>query len=74
MSQGHRETASLAQVRGARRLLATGASLTALGILLSLGSRSGFASVMTVVGLALLVWSLHRVGRLGPDASLRSRS
>jgi hypothetical protein len=55
-------------------MLASGATLTAVGVLLSLGSRSTFASVMTVVGLALLVWSLHRVGRLGPDASLRSRS
>lgn len=63
--------ASPLRVRAARRLLGTGATLAALGIVLSLGGGGDFPSVLAVLGLGLTVAGLHRVGRLGPDASVR---
>lgn len=56
------------RVQSARRLVALGATATTLGIALSLDASASFAGALAVVGIVLLVFGLHRVGRLGPDA------
>jgi hypothetical protein len=58
--------ASPARVRNARRLVAVGATLSTLGIALSLDSAVGLAGAVTVCGLATSLFGLHRIGRLGP--------
>jgi hypothetical protein len=55
-----------APARSARRLVAVGATLSALGIALSLDSAVGVAGAVTVCGLVATVIGLHRIGRLGP--------
>jgi hypothetical protein len=66
MPETSRAPESPAQVRGARRLVAVGATLSALGIALSLDSAVGFAGAVTVCGLLATLVGLHRIGRLGP--------
>lgn len=55
------------QVRLATGPLSVGALGTVIGVSLSLLGGGDFAAGMTLVGAALLLYGLHRLGRLGPD-------
>jgi uncharacterized membrane protein YphA (DoxX/SURF4 family) len=54
--------------RQVRTLLATGATGVALGVAVAVGGAAGVGSVVTVGSLILLIYSVHRFGRVGPDA------
>ena len=49
------------------RFLLGGATLLVLGIALSATGEAMFGSLITIVGVALLVSGLHTFGRAGPD-------
>lgn len=51
----------------ALRFLLGGATLLVLGIALSATGEAMFGSLITIVGVALLVSGLHTFGRAGPD-------
>lgn len=57
----------------ARSLLKIGACTTAAGIALAVTGDGDVARWLTLFGLALLIWGLHRFGRLGADASRESK-
>jgi len=50
-----------------RTLLSVGATGTLLGIALSTGEQPTLGGVITVLGLALTIYGLHRFGRSGSD-------
>jgi hypothetical protein len=52
----------------ARTLLKIGACTSAAGIALAVTGDNDVSRWLTIAGLALLVWGLHRFGRLGVDA------
>ncbi len=56
-----------AGLEGTRARLAAYAALTLAGIALSVLSDSTLGGVVTVGALAMLIWTLHRFGRNGPD-------
>ena len=51
----------------ARSILKIGACTAAAGIALAVTGDNDVARWLTVIGLVLLVWGLHRFGRLGVD-------
>jgi hypothetical protein len=53
----------------ARSLLKIGACTTAAGIALAVTGDNDVSRWLTLAGLVLLVWGLHRFGRLGVDAA-----
>jgi hypothetical protein len=54
--------------QNARRFLGIAATLGVLGIAFNLnGDDSTLPKVLAGVGVAALIWSIHRFGRLGPD-------
>ena len=55
--------------QNARRFLGIAATLGVLGVAFNLnsGDDSTLPKVMAAVGVAALIWSIHRFGRLGPD-------
>lgn len=55
------------QVRLATGPLGMGALGLVLGVLLGLLGQSDVSAGLTLAGAALLLWGLHRLGRLGPD-------
>jgi len=55
------------RVRLATGPLAIGALGTVVGIALSLLEVGDFAAALTLSGGAMLLWGLHRLGRLGAD-------
>jgi hypothetical protein len=55
------------QVRLATGPLSVGALGTVLGISLSVLGAGNLAAGMTLAGAALLLYGLHRLGRLGAD-------
>lgn len=54
-----------------RVLLKVGATLTVCGIALAVADDEGIARWLALAGIALLVFGLHRFGRLGSDARWR---
>ncbi|MGE0327814.1 MAG: hypothetical protein AB7S68_36215 [Polyangiaceae bacterium] len=56
-----------------RRVLAIGASLTLVGIGLSVTASQALGAWITVGALLVLLYGLHRLGRLGPDEPLKKR-
>ena len=58
---------SRASEASARSILKIGACTSAAGIALAVTGDNDVARWLTVVGLVLLVWGLHRFGRLGVD-------
>lgn len=54
-----------------RTLLKVGATLAACGIALAVADDEGIARWLALAGIALLVFGLHRFGRLGNDARWR---
>ena len=53
-----------------RSLLAAGASVAFIGIALAATDNQGLGSWLTLAGLLVLIYGLHRFGRTGPDAPL----
>lgn len=59
----------------ARSLIKIGACATAAGIALAVTGDNDVSRWLTLAGVVLLVWGLHRFGRLGRDADVeRERS
>lgn len=56
-----------------RRVLAVGASLSLAGIALSATGSASIGSWLTVGALLVVLYSLHRLGRAGPDEPLTPR-
>jgi len=58
----------------ARSLIKIGACTTAAGIALAVTGDNDVSRWLTVVGIVLLVWGLHRFGRLGDDQASERRA
>lgn len=56
-----------ADIERTRARLAAYAALTLVGIALSILSDSTLGGVVTAGALVMLIWTLHRFGRSGPD-------
>jgi hypothetical protein len=57
--------------QNARRFLGIAATLGVLGVAFNLGSDdSTLPKVLAALGVVALIWSIHRFGRLGPDAMI----
>src|SRR5438552_11205437 len=57
--------------QNARRFLAIAATLGVLGVAFNLNSDdSTLPKIIAALGIVTLIWSIHRFGRLGPDAPL----
>lgn len=54
-----------------RRFMGIAATLGVVGVATNLNGDSTLAKVLAVAGLVAMIWSIHRFGRLGPDAPLR---
>ena len=54
-----------------RTLLKIGATLVVCGIALAVADDEGIARWLALAGIGLLVFGLHRFGRLGSDARWR---
>ncbi|MGC4088893.1 MAG: hypothetical protein QM756_13530 [Polyangiaceae bacterium] len=54
-----------------RMLVKIGAVSTVCGIVLAVADDQGVSILLTLGGVLLLVWGLHRFGRLGADARVR---
>jgi hypothetical protein len=67
--QGERER----RVRLATGPLAAGALGTAAGIVLSLLVGGDFAAILTIAGALMLLYGVHRLGRLGADPPAQRR-
>jgi hypothetical protein len=55
------------RVSAATQPLISGAFGVTAGIVTSLLGAKAAGAVLTLAGLCLLAWGLHRLGRLGPD-------
>ena len=55
------------QVRRATGPLGMGALGLVLGVMLGLLGQSDVSAALTLSGAGLLLWGLHRLGRLGAD-------
>jgi hypothetical protein len=57
--------------QNARRFLAIAATLGVLGVAFNLNSDdSTLPKIIAALGIVTLIWSIHRFGRLGPDAPM----
>jgi len=57
--------------QNARRFLAIAATLGVLGVAFNLNSDdSTLPKILAALGIVTLIWSIHRFGRLGPDAPM----
>jgi hypothetical protein len=57
------------RVGGATHPLTVGAFGVISGIAASVLGSEDVGAVLTITGLVMLLWGLHRLGRLGPDPS-----
>ena len=57
-----------------RQRLASSTTLTLLGVLTSLMLSETLGAWLTVAALATLLWTIHDIGRLGPDQPLGQRT
>jgi hypothetical protein len=55
------------RVSSATQPLTVGAFGVISGIACSVLGAQDVGAVLTLAGLAMLIWGLHRLGRLGPD-------
>ncbi|RYZ01520.1 MAG: hypothetical protein EOO73_35250 [Myxococcales bacterium] len=57
--------------QNARRFMAIAATLGVLGVAFNLNNEDAtMPKVLACIGVACLVWSIHRFGRLGPDEAI----
>jgi len=57
--------------QNARRFLGIAATLGVLGVAFNLNSDDAtLPKVIAALGVVALIWSIHRFGRLGPDAMM----
>ena len=57
--------------QNARRFLGIAATLGVLGVAFNLNNEDAtMPKLLAFVGVVALVWSIHRFGRLGPDATI----
>lgn len=57
--------------QNARRFMAIAGTLGVLGVAFNLNSEDAtWPKVLACIGVASLVWSIHRFGRLGPDEAI----
>ncbi|MDF3071983.1 MAG: hypothetical protein K0R38_7584 [Polyangiaceae bacterium] len=57
--------------QNARRFMAIAATLGVLGVAFNLNSEDAtWPKVLACIGVATLVWSIHRFGRLGADETI----
>lgn len=57
--------------QNARRFLGIAATLGVLGVAFNLNSDdSTLPKIVAALGVVALIWSIHRFGRLGPDAMI----
>ena len=56
-----------------RQRLASSTTLTLLGVLTSLMLSETLGAWLTVTALAMLLWTIHEIGRLGPDPPREQR-
>lgn len=63
------ETFSAAE-QSARRFMAIAATLGVVGIAFNLNGDGTLPKVLAGAGVVALIWSIHRYGRLGPDAPI----
>jgi hypothetical protein len=59
-----------AQEQNARRLMAIAATLGVVGIAFNLNGDGTLPKILAGAGIVALIWSIHRFGRLGPDAPI----
>jgi hypothetical protein len=65
-------TASLSlPEQNARRFMAIAATLGVIGIAFNLNGDGTLPKILAGVGIVAMIWSIHRFGRLGPDAPLQ---
>jgi hypothetical protein len=56
------------QEQKARRFMAIAATLGVVGIAFNLNGDGTLPKILAAAGIVALIWSIHRFGRLGPDA------
>jgi hypothetical protein len=59
-----------ASEQSARRFMAIAATLGVVGIAFNINGDGTLPKVLAGAGIAALIWSIHRYGRLGPDAPI----
>ena len=53
-----------------RRLVGLGATVALVGIALSASEYQDLGAWVTLAGLVLTIWGVHRFGRSGPDGDV----
>jgi hypothetical protein len=56
------------QEQNARRFMAIAATLGVVGVAFNLNGDGTLPKILAAAGIVALIWSIHRFGRLGPDA------
>jgi hypothetical protein len=57
--------------QNARRFMAIAATLGVVGIAFNLNGDGTLPKILAGAGIVALIWSIHRFGRLGPDAPIQ---
>lgn len=57
--------------QNARRFVAIAATLGVVGIAFNLNGDGTLPKILAGAGIITLIWSIHRFGRLGPDAPIQ---
>jgi hypothetical protein len=57
--------------QNARRFMAIAATLGVVGIAFNLNGDGTLPKILVGAGIIALIWSIHRFGRLGPDAPMQ---
>lgn len=56
--------------QNARRFLAIAGTLGVVGVAFNLNGDGTLPKILAGAGIIALIWSIHRYGRLGPDAAM----
>ena len=57
--------------QNARRFMVIAATLGVVGIAFNLNGDGTLPKILAGAGIVAMIWSIHRFGRLGPDAPLQ---